>query len=79
MPAYNFASDDGDVIERTFRMSEVPRSVTVDGKVYKRQFTAPSVVGMNWSGISRQLAAENKEAGDRGRSYWDSRSPRLSK
>lgn len=40
MPQYCFKNASGDVIDRYFRMAEVPENVTVEGESYKRDFAA---------------------------------------
>ena len=46
---YQFQSDDGEVIERDYRMSNAPelgQKVTVNGKAYHRILSLPASVGL---------------------------------
>ncbi len=46
MPTYCFATEEGEILERFFRMADVPDSITSeDGRVAVRDFQAEGVTG----------------------------------
>jgi len=71
MPNYCFSTIDGEVVERFFRMSEVPLLITLeDGRIAERDFAAehlPRRAGSGWpmeccaSGVAPQQAGELRE------------------
>jgi hypothetical protein len=70
MPVYCYESDDGDVVERFYKVGQAPHKVEVRGVKYRRSFAAEGVgvpVQKGWpiecvaSGVNASQAGELRE------------------
>ena len=43
MPHYCFSNEDGEVVEKFYKMGDAPKKITLGGVVYLRDFTAEGV------------------------------------
>ena len=51
MPAYDYMTEDGKVVERVFRMADKPKTITLkDGRVARFIYSAPGIVGTTSAG-----------------------------
>lgn len=70
MPIYNYQDEGGNVVEKFLSIAEAKDIIYIDNVKYTKMISCPNIVGRSWGKISKELTAKNKEAGDRGRSYW---------
>lgn len=86
MILYSFESEDGDRLELFYNMKDCPKEVEKEGKIYKRVYGCPNI---NYGKGSlpptevdrrrKMMTQENIKAGERGKEYWKSKSPKLVK
>lgn len=77
---YAFQTDDGQIIEKFFSMSECPNEIVLDdGRIAKKQyggkvsmFSKQGSSGSNASKLNAEMRKRNEEAGVRMRQRWKS-------